>query len=127
MSVESKLNVQNVFRMKTNLRRFLFTLSLTALVCGLMMHIVARSAIEKYESRQAAVLQKAMQQPGKNIEQNDVLKQSQLASIRTESFCGSMFIGLGIVLSLLWIWLGGRTGLWILLVLLLFDVPFWMF
>lgn len=113
--------------MRTRLLTYLYTLSLVALVCGLVLHIIARTKTETYESQKANVLNKAVQQTGKYVEQIDVQKQNQLALIRTTLLLGFILIGLGIVLCLLWIWFGGRNGIWIPLLLLLIDVPFWMF
>jgi hypothetical protein len=113
--------------MKTKLQAYVYLFSCLTLVCGLVMHIIARSTVARYESQQAHSLEQAIQQSGKYVEQNEVQKQEQLASYRVEFFCGHVFIGLGIMLALLWFWFGGRTGIWVLLLLLLVDVPFWMF
>jgi sterol desaturase/sphingolipid hydroxylase (fatty acid hydroxylase superfamily) len=112
--------------MKTELKTYLYIFTLAALICGLVAHIAARLKVERYESQQAEAIRKAMQQPSQQVEKTDAQKQ-ELASIRITSLFGHTFITLGALLLLLWFFLGGRNGVWLPLLLLLFDVPFWMF
>ena len=114
----------------------MYIIMLVALACGLLMHITARVMAEKLESQKAEFLEKAVAQKAKSLETRatnsskfvePVSFHTQFLLIKTKFFCGDVFICLGIGLLVFWMYLGGRHRIWIPLLFLLFDIPFWLF
>ena len=113
--------------MNVKLQRYLYVLSLAGLICGIVLHVIARTEICKRESQQAQAISNAIQKSYKYVEPNDASIQKRLVLIRTSMYCGHIFICAGIAFSILWFYLGGRSGVWVMLLLLLIDAPIWMF
>lgn len=112
--------------MKTILT-YLYTFSIVALVCGILMHMIFHTITVKYETERANDLRKASQSADKYSEQKTGLELGQVRLVRVTFFCGNICVGVGMLLTLLWFCLGGRSGIWIPFLLLLIDIPFWAF
>ena len=111
--------------MKIKLRRNVYVILLLALVCGLLLHFVARVKGEKYSHEIATALSKAQQLSETYSETSNLKQQSSL--IERILLCGDILLGLGIGLFAFWIFLGGRDHMSVPLLLLLFDIPLRLF
>lgn len=111
--------------MKAKLRMSVYIALLVVLVCGFFLHVVARAKAEKYHHEKATALGRAYRHSETYLDTGN-LKQ-QLLVIERIFLCGGIFMGSGIGLFVLWICLGGRDGMSIPLLLILFDVPLWLF
>ncbi len=79
----------------------------------------------KLEKQKAEMLSKAIQASSKYVEPADLHR--QMIAVKKEFYCGYFLVVLGMVLLVLWMRLGGRNGLWLPLLLFLFDLPLWLF
>ena len=102
------------------MKKRLYVALLAALVCGLLLHLVAKIRAQKYSHEKAAALREAVRRSETYSDTND-LKTKFLVTERVV-LCGNIFVGLGIGLFALWIVLGGRQLISIPLLLLLVEI-----